>query len=341
VTAPASPARPGGVGTGRPGFRAGCVAHLWTWRPYTLWYVGLVGLAGGALASSDHPITPMLAAWSVPTLVWVAAHYLGDYFDRRLDAISKPQRPIPSGRLRPGVAVTCGWACVCSALVIAVIVNWRTAVVVAGAALGVVLYSRMFKARGVLGNLTRGVLTAAAFLFGSMMSTPLPPYQLLPMAAVFLAHDTASNLVGTVRDVDGDRAGGYQTLTVRHGVRFAVLTAMCFYTTAIVVATTGASLIPHSSNDYLVFVVAAASLGFTSFGMLLGAGSGLTARAALRAHEVLVVERVVLASALIVPGLGLPAAVALLVPALVVTGLSQATMRSRHEGCAEGVVHAT
>ncbi|GAA1403759.1 hypothetical protein GCM10009639_49040 [Kitasatospora putterlickiae] len=83
-------------------------AHVRTWRPYTLWYIGLVGVAGHAVAAGRHGVAQLAAAWAVPTLIWVAAHYLGDYLDRELDAISKPQRPIPSGLIRPRTAVWCG-----------------------------------------------------------------------------------------------------------------------------------------------------------------------------------------------------------------------------------------
>ncbi|WP_344946429.1 UbiA family prenyltransferase, partial [Actinomadura miaoliensis] len=44
-----------------------------------------------------------LAAASV-CLYW-AGMALNDYADRRLDAVERPERPIPSGRVRPGTAL--------------------------------------------------------------------------------------------------------------------------------------------------------------------------------------------------------------------------------------------
>ncbi|MGA8117483.1 MAG: UbiA family prenyltransferase [Actinocatenispora sp.] len=306
-------------------------AHVRTWRPYTLWYVGLVGLAGETLAADRHTLPRLAAAWLVPTLIWVAAHYLGDYLDRDLDAISKPQRPIPSGQIRPSTALACGAVLAAAACVIALSVNWLTVVVLIGGIGGAVSYNGFFKARGLWGNLVRGVLTGAAFLFGEMMAAPHPLVGLLPFALVFWAHDAASNLVGTLRDVAGDREGGYVTFAVRHGIRAATWTAVGLYGLAVTAAVAGLVTLPHTRGLYLVMIVLAVGLAVYAFGILFTAGGGLTSRVALRSHEVLVAERLVLAGALLVPSLGLPVALAILVPMLAVTLGTQRAMRSRHE----------
>ncbi|MFJ3725158.1 UbiA family prenyltransferase [Streptomyces sp. NPDC090045] len=310
-------------------------AHLHTWRPYTLWYPGLVGLAGATLTAAPHP-TPlsaarMLVAWLVPTAVWTAAHYLGDYLDRDLDAIDKPQRPIPSGRMRPSTALACGAALAAAATVVAVVLNWRTILLLVAGIGGALAYNGLFKARGIWGNIVRGALTGAAFLFGTMTAAPFPPAGLLLFAAVFWAHDAASNLVGTLRDVAGDREGGYATFAVRHGLRTAARTAAVLYGAAVAAALAGAAVVPGRQTGYLLLVLLAAIVGCGAFRLLFVPGRALTPRVALSSHEVLVAERLVLADALLVPGLGLPAALGILAVALVLTIGTQRTMRSRHE----------
>ncbi|MFG3056748.1 UbiA family prenyltransferase [Kitasatospora sp. NPDC048239] len=306
-------------------------AHLRTWRPYTIWYPGLVGLAGATLAADPHADARLLAAWFVPTAIWTAAHYLGDYLDRDLDAISKPQRPIPSGRLRPGAALVCGAALAAAACAAALAVNWRTVLLLAIGIGGALAYNGLFKARGIWGNIVRGALTGAAFAFGTMMAVPLPPAELLPFVVVFWAHDAASNLVGTLRDVAGDREGGYATFAVRRGLRTAGRTAAALYGLAVATAAAGAALVPRDRAAYLLVVLLAALIGCGAFRVVLAPGRTLTQHAALRAHEVLVAERLVLADALLVPGLGLPAAIGILLPVLVLTITIQRAMRSGHE----------
>src|SRR5260221_14657240 len=76
--------------------RSAWIAHLQTCRPYTLAYPGLVGLAGAALAVQTVP-GRLAAVWCAVTSGWLGGDYNGYFCDRVFDAISKSQRPIPSG----------------------------------------------------------------------------------------------------------------------------------------------------------------------------------------------------------------------------------------------------
>ena len=221
-------------------------AHVETWRPYTMWYPGLVALGGAALIAGPHHPWRLFAAWLAPTAGWLGGHYLGDYFDRELDAIGKPHRPIPSGRLSPNVARSCGCGCFGLLAVLAVAGGVATTGAAVLGALGIVGYSRWLKARGVAGNLIRGALGALALLYGVAAIGQHPTGRLWPalllLAVGWLLHDTSSNLVGAIRDVEGDRAGGYQTLPVRHGSERAVRVAIGLYAGAFAAALAGGLL---------------------------------------------------------------------------------------------------
>ncbi|MFJ6168620.1 SCO3242 family prenyltransferase [Micromonospora orduensis] len=60
-------------------------------------------VAGAAAAGVLGPRTPALAGASV--LLYWAGMAANDWADRRLDAVERPERPIPSGRVTPTVAV--------------------------------------------------------------------------------------------------------------------------------------------------------------------------------------------------------------------------------------------
>lgn len=318
-------------------------AHFETWRPYTLAYPGLVGLTGAALSGGTAgeavlgggaDAGRLLVAWGAPTLGWISGHYLGDWFDRGLDAASKPQRPLPSGRLSPRAAVMCGAGCAAAAAVAAASANWRTVLLVALAMLGIVAYSRLLKGRGLTGNAVRGALTATTVVFGAMTVTELPSWQVLVLAGVFWAQDTASNLVGTLRDVEGDRRGGFRTVPVRHGMRVAVRTAALLHAAALAAATPTLLLATPRPGDALAPLLCAAVCGAAAFVPLLRGTAGhgtLTPEGALRAHEVLVAQRMLLAGALLAAGWTLPPALAVVVPLLAVSLYAQVRMRSRHE----------
>jgi geranylgeranylglycerol-phosphate geranylgeranyltransferase len=317
-------------------------AHVETWRPYTLWYVGLVGLGGAALIAGEHHPWRLFGAWAAPTLGWLGGHYLGDYFDRELDAGSKPHRPIPSGRLSPRTAAICGAVCFAALAVLAVASGWATTVAALFGALGIVAYSRWLKARGVAGNLIRGALGAIALLYGAAAVGSRPSAgtaaALLTLALAFWLHDTASNLVGTLRDIDGDRAGGYSTLPVRRGSEFAVRTVLGLYAGAAAAALAGGLLAgtvdrPAGGSRplYLLTLLVVLGLGLLALAPLVPYRRSMPVPVALRAHAVLVLERVVLAAAVVGLGLGLRWQLALAVPLVALTGWTQSRMRSRHE----------
>ncbi|WP_433088427.1 UbiA family prenyltransferase [Dactylosporangium sp. CA-052675] len=303
--------------------RTAVLAHVQTWRPYTVWYVGLLGLAGAGLAGERRPLW-LVVAWAIPTLGWLGGHYLSDWFDRDLDAVSKPHRPIPSGRLPARTALVWGSTAMLAVAVLAVVGGWPTAVVAACAVAAVVAYGLHLKASGLGGNLVRGLLGALTLLFGAAV-VPMFDRRVLVFAVAFWLHDCASNLVGTLRDVAGDAAGGYRTLPVRHGTPAAVWTSVACYAAALVAAAAGAG------PGHLVPLAAVAAAGAVALAPLVARRRALPVRVALRAHEVLVLERLGLAATVVALGLGATAAVALLVPMAALTWWTQRRMRTWYE----------
>lgn len=309
------------------------IAHLETWRPYTIFYVGFVGLAGAMLTDTSAPAWRYALAWLAPTVGWVGAHYGGDFFDRELDLITKPHRPIPSGRLPVTHALGGLVVCAAAGAAMAVLVNWRSLVLVLLGLLGSLGYSRVFKARGISGNIVRGALAAFAVLFGAMCVASFPPLALLPVALVVLLHDVMSNLVGTLRDIDGDKAGDYQTFSVRRGVRISARLTVALAVTWIAITVLIGLLSAADGTDltaYYCALAVAVVLTISALQIVVRSGDDISPAEALRAHSVLVIERVVLAGAFLVLATG-PAIGLLVVPALLVTGWTQSRIRRRHE----------
>ncbi|WNV87110.1 UbiA family prenyltransferase [Umezawaea sp. Da 62-37] len=316
-------------------------AHVQTWRPYTLPYPGVVGLAGASVVGGAPEPRHLVAAVVIPVLVWLGGHYLGDWLDRDLDAIDKPQRPIPSGRLSPRAAVGSAVVCEVCAAAVAVAVGWRVLVLLVVGVVGIAAYSRLCKGRGISGNLVRGALTSLAVLAGASCVPGGHPWTAVPFAVVFLLHDAASNLVGAVRDVEGDEAGGYRSVPVRRGVAYGARLAQTLYGLALVAAVASVPLPLPDRTSYLVLLVVATAIGAWVFGGLLTQGDGITRESALRAHKVLVAERLVLACAVTAAGAGAPFAVAVLLPIVAFSVITQNAMRTRHEIPPPGLRKAT
>lgn len=319
------------------------VAHGQTWRPYTLGYPGLAGLAGAVLADPHAPGDRLAAAWLVPTLGWLAGLYGGDYFDRELDAAAKPHRPIPSGRIPARTALGAMIVLAASGAVIGSLVNWRT-VALAALALGAgISYSAWFKSRGLAGNLVRGSLIAFVLGFGAMMTRPYPPLLLAWPAAIFVLHDTVSNLAGTLRDTAGDRRAGYATLPARRGERVTLTVMSGLSACWLALAFAAPFLLGLTPRLVfyaplgLVLVLASAAIGG-----LVRSARPIDPAVALRAHEVLSVERLLFAAAFVALAGRAGLALAVLAPAVLTTLAAQAAgLRYRHEfGSGHGAMAA-
>jgi len=300
--------------------RARLLAHIEIWRLDLFSYTGLVSIAGALLTwkvrGDDPELLRLIGTWLAPSLGWVAAMYGGDYFDRNLDTVSKPQRPVPSGRVKPAEAMAGMVTCVLLGAVISMLLNpWNIVVVLAALTLGV-SYSKYFKAHGIWGNTVRGGVTAMAFVHGILAASPTLVVQLLPIALVFWLHDSGSNVVGAICDREGDEKGGYRTFPVRHGDT-ASLWLMAAFDVGWWVLAVGYPLTFGDWFDYsayLPFLIVSTLMSLVSAGMLVRAARPIPRLTSLPAHEVLVVERLVLTSGLIAAVTNIWIALALFVP---------------------------
>ncbi|MEU1209453.1 UbiA family prenyltransferase [Nocardia sp. NPDC005825] len=303
-------------------------AHLEMMRPYTAFYVGLVGLAG-ASASGSTDAGGYLLSWLIPTSAWIAGLYGGDFIDRELDAQSKPHRPIPSGRVSARTALAIMISIIVVAASLSVWRNpWTLAVVGVATLLGV-SYNKVFKRRGLSGHLVRGSLTAAVFAYGVMVANAPFSWWIAAGACAFWLQDAASNLVGAVRDIDGDRAGGYQTVPVRYGIAVSSKVAGGLSVGSLLIA--GIALWHRAGVDVAVLIIPFALWILALRRIPTSAGADRFRADALAAHEILVLERLFLAAAFVIGGMGWIVGTALLAVSVSVSRFAQRTMRARYE----------
>lgn len=164
-------------------------------------------------------------------MVCATSQAVNDWFDREVDAINEPQRPIPSGRMpgRWGLYIAVLWTGL-SLLVATALGPWGFAAAIAGLALAWA-YSApplRLKKNGWWGNAACGFsyeglawITGAAVMAGGAM----PDSRSLLLA---LLYSLAAHGIMTLNDfksVDGDRQMGIGSLPVQLGVRLAAITS--------------------------------------------------------------------------------------------------------------------
>ena len=310
-------------------------AHLETMRPYTVLWCGLVSLVGACVTIGALPFLPItLLVLFIPMMGWIAGLYLSDYLDRKLDIIQKPHRPLPSGRIQPSEAIFIGAIFAIVGFFLTFFLPMHNTILVFIVALLVFLYTYISKSRGLSGNVNRGLVTVAAYFFGVFATniplSSLPQYVWL-LSLVFLLHDTNSNLVGAIRDIDGDRKGGYRTIPVVYGVKISMYLSLLL--TAIWLS---ASLFLPLYYDfisvhfYFIMIIDIAILLFLYL-YLFRSLTSYSREKGLRFHEFFVIERITLASAFIFGTADILIALCIYLISLLVTTGSQYLLRKRYE----------
>lgn len=313
------------------------LAHLEMARPYTLLYSGLLAIAGAEVVSHGQCAVWRIVVAALAALCgWEAGLYAGDYFDRELDARNKPTRAIPSGRVSPREAWNVMIGLLLTGYSASLVLGVINLILALGTTVLIIAYSKTFKAQALLGNFDRGILGVCAVAFGVAASGTITWLPLLLLMGMVLGHDSSTNLVGAMRDKDGDGAAGYKTVPVVYGMRRAVEIACALALAGGVCGATSLWLLGPNPLA-LAFFLSAMLIELLVYVPLGIAGARVSRMQALWAHKMLVYERLTLIYAFI--ALFTPALVVLLlfVSTVVVTAISQNFLRDRYEQSAVNV----
>ena len=195
-------------------------------KPIT-WFPPMWAFACGAVASGTSPsgrwLMVLVGVLLAGPLVCATSQAANDWFDRFVDAINEPQRPIPSGRMpgQWGLYIAIGWTAL--SLVVAATLGWW---VLGAAALGLLLawlYSAppiRLKKNGWWGNSACALcyeglawITGGAVMIGGGM--PHPRSFLLALLYSAGAHGIMT--LNDFKSIDGDRQMGIDSLPVLLG----------------------------------------------------------------------------------------------------------------------------
>lgn len=167
---------------------------------------------------------------SIVVMFTGAGNALNDYFDREVDKVAHPERPIPMGLVAPMTALYLSVVLFSATVAVSVFVNlWSFAIVVSSIVF-MVAYETLLKAEGLAGNLVISWLTGALFLFGGASVDGMDVAWILA-ALAFLA-TLGREIVKDVQDIEGDR-GSRTTLPMRIGVRKAGAVASAAFALAV------------------------------------------------------------------------------------------------------------
>ena len=190
-----------------------------------MWAFACGVVSSGLPTSGRWPVILAGVALSGP-LVCGTSQAVNDWFDRHVDAINEPNRPIPSGRVpgRRGLAIAVAWT-VLSLAVAAALGVWAFGAAVAGLALAWA-YSAppiRLKANGWWGNTACAACYEGLpwFTGAAIMAGALPGWPIIVVAALYSAGAHGIMTLNDFKSVEGDQRMGIDSLPVLLGVEGA------------------------------------------------------------------------------------------------------------------------
>ncbi len=195
-----------------------------TWFP-PMWAFGCGVVSAGTAFAGRWPVIAAGVVLCGP-LLCATSQAVNDWFDRHVDAINEPLRPIPSGRMpgRWGLYVAILWSCL-SLLLAATLGSW----VLGASAAGLVLawaYSAppvRLKQNGWWGNAACAICYEGfAWVTGAaVMSGGTPSARTLIIAALYSLGAHGIMTLNDFKSIEGDRRLGLGSLPVRLGAERA------------------------------------------------------------------------------------------------------------------------
>lgn len=220
-------------------------------RPFNCLMAGAAAIIGLLIAGGFDAGAFVLIFLAV-FLITGAGNAVNDYYDREIDAVNRPNRPLPSKRISPRSALAYSLLLFISGCILAGIVNQICLAVAALNSALLFFYARNLKATPLAGNLCVAYLTGSTFLFGgAAYGLEGMEANLVPAGLSFLA-TMSREIAKDIEDVEGDRQGGAKTLPILAGEKISAALAAAFALAAIML-----SFLPAFGTAYLIIVAAA------------------------------------------------------------------------------------
>ncbi len=205
----------------------------------------------------------IIALW-LPTLLGIlvvffvtgGGNVINDYYDREVDLINHPERPIPSGEIVPKNALIYSSILFFLALIFAFFINICSLLIASYAIILLLLYESSLKKEGFVGNITISILVGMLFIFGGAIYGDFPLLIIFALMAFFA--NLGREVIKDIEDVSGDI--DRKTLPKRIGKRKSGILASIFFYIAI-----SLSPLPYflfSFSIYYLIVVAISDIIF-------------------------------------------------------------------------------
>jgi geranylgeranylglycerol-phosphate geranylgeranyltransferase len=201
--------------------------------------MGFAVIVGTALASPDafNTLWQNLVYGFVTGFALTAASMaINDYFDRKIDAINEPNRPIPSGLIKPKEALIFSLISTIIGFAASYLTNTSYPLCLVTAIIAWIVsvaYTTVGKRSGLVGNFLVSACVAVPFIYGSIVIADEVKRSVWLFAFMAFLSITGREVTKGIVDVQGDKRQNVKTVAVRYGEKTAAVAAALFYLSAV------------------------------------------------------------------------------------------------------------
>lgn len=194
-----------------------------------MWAFGCGVVSSGIPDTSRWPVLIIGVILAGP-MVCGASQAVNDWFDRHVDAINQPERPIPSGRIpgRWGLYIAIIWT-VLSLMIATMLGFWGFVAAVVALCFAWAYSAPPFrlKENGWWGNSAVAICYEGVpwFTAAAIMAAALPDWKVLSLAALYSIGAHGIMTLNDFKAVEGDKEMGVRSLPVQLGVDVAAKVA--------------------------------------------------------------------------------------------------------------------
>lgn len=250
-------------------------------RPFNCFLISMCAIVGwiadkGTDAFTVHwpaLILTFIGGWALSA----AAMILNDYFDIEIDKINQPTRPIPSGEIKPKVALTVGIILVIIGIIMGLSIDLFEYLTGRSSVFGIALvtavinsalllsYTKILKKYSLLGNLGVSIGVWFGFMYGDLIVDFTFSWfpETLGFAAFIL--NFGREIAKGIIDIEGDRENNVTTIATAFGKKWTAVISAAFFlmaagSTVIPILLAGASWVYAASISVAVVLAITVSV---------------------------------------------------------------------------------
>lgn len=206
-------------------------------RPLNSSMMGAAVVIGEVIATRGLPTqAPSVLGFTAAFTLTAASMVANDYYDRAVDAVNEPNRPIPRGEVSTREALALAVLLGGSGLAAAWLTSFPCLTLASVSLIMSVGYNTRGKETGLAGNFMVSGCVATPFVYGGLVAVSLDGgfrVSLLIFALMAFLSNTGREVTKGIVDVEGDRLRGVKTIPILYGPRGAALVASAFYLSAV------------------------------------------------------------------------------------------------------------